>query len=96
MRVLIWKGYGEIDVHCIETVKQVEGIAEDVYDIVKSWNIPEAAEFRTKIDAIMETHKRVGEEKTRTELIRLVLSFVQDQCQGDDSFERFTSDRVKY
>ncbi len=96
MRILVWKGYGEIDVHCIETVPQVEAIALSVLEIVKDWHLDETLTFKTHLDTVLESHRLVGEEKTRAAILRLTLDFVQDHCQGDDSFERFQTDRIKY
>lgn len=51
--ILVWKGYGEIDVYSANTVDEVSKIISRVSDIFKYWNDNETVEeLNTLIDKV--------------------------------------------
>lgn len=96
MRILIWNSHGEVDVLCAETADHLECICRDVLAIVKEWYLPEFSVLQRTVDAIVSERRMKGDDKTRLALVQFVRELVSDHCSGDDSFERFYFDRVKY
>lgn len=95
MQILIWKAYGEIDVYCAETAKQLESILSDVIDCVKYVTSPEdipiIEEFKQKIEFSIETKKLAA---ARCFMRDLVEEF--NMVGSHESFEYFYFDKVKY
>lgn len=87
MQILIWKSYGDVRVYCAESTEQRKRIAEDVYDIIKSWSIlPEDFDFNLELNNALE----------RKQSKRFIKDFVDMWTNDSDSFEEFYFDTVRY
>lgn len=95
MQILIWKAYGEIDVHCAETAKQLESILSDVIDCVKYVTSPEDIpiinEYVGSIKASIDNNHLASTKKLINNLVE-EYSLVGNH----ESFEYFYFDEVKY
>lgn len=95
MQILIWKAYGDIDVHCAETPAQLESILSDVIDCVKYVtsveDIPTIRKYEDKIKVLIE-YKNLEAAK------RFILDIIDEfsLVGNHDSFQYFYFDKVKY
>lgn len=94
MKILIWKGYVDIAVYCAETVNQLREIADNISDIVSSYD-KEYSDAATKLMADIDAVPKGNNQYVSVK--RIINDFISEWCQnGDDSFEQIYFSKVEY
>lgn len=98
MKVLVWRGYGVVDVYAADTLNQLIKILDDVYIIMRSWNYPNITKDVDNTNGVIEEYLKTTKDELPRQLIKVrnsIRNLVERNCEGDDSFEHFSFDDVK-
>ena len=95
MQILVWKAFGDIDVHCAETPAQLESILSDVIDCVK---YATSVEDIPIIDEYIDSIKVSIDNNHLSSTKKLINNLIEEYSLvgNNDSFEYFYFDKVKY
>lgn len=102
MNILVWKGFGEIDVFSAESVQDIEKIIERVSGIFEYWKDEETLHtLLTLIEKVKKHSVEVNDselglaKRLRNNLFNFLLSRNLTQAYDVDEFEYFSFEEVK-
>lgn len=102
MNILVWKGYGNIEVFSAESVKDVEKIIELVTDIFEYWKDEETSrKLFTLVEKVKEYSAEVNDselglaKRLRNSLYKFLYNRNLTQSYDVDEFEYFFFHEVK-